>query len=139
MRRFFGLLIMMLVLASTACKKSDDNKSEDNLTGKWNLNRWVVKEVAANNTWNDSDTYDPGQYLQFDGSGKCVAFVDGELSNTTYELLDNGKTLWIKENNTLDLPAAGFTIQKLTSKELELYSKETDASSTYEITIYLNK
>ena len=81
----------------------------------------------------------PGDYLQFDGKGKCIENVDGELSTTTYKLLDNGKTLWIRDNGVLDLPDAGFSIQKLTANELELYSVETDNTSKYEITIFLNR
>jgi hypothetical protein len=138
MKKYFALCCLLLVVGFISCKKSDKT-DENTLTGKWMLDRYTSKETFANDTRNSDDTYAPGEYLQFDGKGKCTAYVDDELSTTTYELLDNGKTLLIHDNGLLDLPDAGFTIQKLTSSELELYSVEIDNTTKYEITIFLTR
>jgi hypothetical protein len=138
MKKYFAFLCVLISLTGFSCKKSDKTDAAT-LTGKWNLDRYTSKETFGTNSRNYDDNYAPGEYLQFDGNGKCIAYVDGDLSTTTYEILDNGKTLWIRDNGVLDLPDAGFTIQKLTSNELELYSLEVENTSKYEITIFLKR
>lgn len=138
MRRLSYFLLALTITSLHSCKKSSSS-SELGIIGKWSLVRWTSKQTTGTGIRTDGDKYNSGDYLEFYSDGKCIARIDNELSTTTYELLDNQKTLWLRDNGKLDTPDDGYEIKRMTGNDLELYSKETEASVTYETTIFLDR
>ena len=136
-------LFIMLLLAGfffMSCKKeSNGTSSVSQLSGRWNLKSWMSNTVSGTSSRKDTANYAPGQYLQFESGGKCIANLDNEITYTTWKISDDKKKLWIAQNGTIDAPDDGFDILILNNNSLNLYSKEISGSSKYEITIYLVK
>ncbi len=136
MKKSFLLMLVALVFF-TACKK-DDAPSENKIIGKWMLDKAVSVGVSSGSPYNETDIFDAGDYLNFKADGTCTAVVEGSLSTTVWELLDNNRLL-IVDNGVLDVSDTGYDIKELTNNSLQLYVKEAFGADYGEVTIYLKK
>lgn len=131
-----GLLSIGVFLAS--CDKDKDNQelsAESKLLGKWSFKSYVYWDGTQSQT----HTYPPGQYLQFETGGKLTAKVDNAITYSAWQLLDEGKTLFIQDNGTLDVPENGYEIKTLTETSLVLFGNEANAPAAEGTTVYLEK
>lgn len=133
-----GSLLCSVFLFVSCHKSMDESKTTSQLSGKWYLKKWTANDVSGGVSRPSSDTYDPGDYLQFNSGGQLLARVDSENSQGTWQLLNNNKNLLIN-SRVLDTPDEGFDIRTLTASNLVLYVKEVSGTSYSETTIYLEK
>jgi hypothetical protein len=137
-RILFGLLLFSIALA-TSCKKTTEQvDDESKIIGKWILKREVYTRIGSA-TPGSSSNYAANEYIDLQSGGKATVRVDDKITTTVWELLDNGKILFIHPAGSLDLSDDGYEIKTLTANSLVLSKKELTPAPGYELLIYLEK
>ncbi len=127
-------LLLLSVLVFSSCKKEKDSEeltTERKLIGKWYLKSFTYL--------NQTNQYTDGEYLIFESGGKLTANTDNIITYSTWDLLDEGKTLFIVDNGTLDVPNNGFKIKSITKTTMVLYGLEAGDPPSSAVTINLEK
>ncbi|SFE53721.1 hypothetical protein SAMN05518672_107135 [Chitinophaga sp. CF118] len=90
-------ILVLSLLAFTACKKDNATVQQLDYKGKWNISRTISKEYTLNNgdtifTKNDTSTFEHGAaYIDFQlnnkGGGDVLLYRNGGIDSMSYEAM----------------------------------------------------
>lgn len=126
-------LFVLFVAIFSSCKK-DSASSSDKLTGKWTVLYVNTHVVSNGQSATVIDTL-KNTYIQFNSDNSLVASQNNQTSAGTWKLSGNTLIMVDASQSTSDT----VNINKLTSTELQLYSKQTDGNNFSEQTTFLHK
>jgi hypothetical protein len=139
MKRMLLLTVLSVVTLLTSCKKSSqETEAGSRLMGKWTLKNDVTTYFNGIQVVTNTSNFEPNEYMQFEPGGKFLIRVDEEITQSSWKLLDNDKTLYITPVGDLDVPDDGYEIKTLNDHNLVLYWKEA-GTSAYSVTINLER
>lgn len=145
MKKLFFALLCVCTLAGTAlftsCNKSvSPQTSQQQIEGKWTIQSAIGYYVMADTSRRDTTYFTASDYVQFNADGTLAihdSVNDPGKTITGKWSIQNNKLL-ITESSYMDYPG-GFDISTLTSSNLQLYYKQTDAYTTLEQKLNLTR
>ena len=132
----FTVLLVGTATIFTSCKKDKEASTQEKLVGKWTLDAAYLNFHFLGVNQKDTLAGDGTDYIQINRDGTVSGSGDSQVGVGTWKLVDN--KLIIKENGEQN-PEIDYDIKKLTSSELQLYSKQVEGEDFVEITMFLKK
>lgn len=122
----FSLILTGLLFA---CSKDDDNEPALSLTGKWNVETFVVKSYEYGVLQNSNTTPGNGATFDFQTNNNLVITIPGfPVENYTYAIQPGNKVVFDGET---------FEIRNLTSTSVTLFMREDQTPDEYD-ELYIN-
>jgi hypothetical protein len=120
----------VVAVGFTGCKKDDEDDAKANLVGRWAMTKDVWKEYENGSIEDEGSSTDfdnDDEVWDFKSDGTYKASEDGEVYESgTYSLQNDGKKLVINASDEDEDDI--YTINKLSSSELVVYSEEVETS-----------
>jgi hypothetical protein len=128
-------LLVFFAFMSAGCEKDDDEP--ELIIGKWTFEKEVYVDMYNGSKNTDTYPYDSGEYLEFKSDRSFLIMNPEGTQGGTWRISNN--RIFFLGNDNLDTDEEGYEILKLTKSELQLYSKSTEGTDYYELTIYLSR
>src|SRR5690349_726729 len=139
MKQLFLFTLLSAVTFLSCHKSNQETEAGSKLLGKWILKNDVTTYFNGIQIVTNTSNFQPNEYMQFETGGRFLIRVDEEITQTSWKLLDNDKTLYITPVGDLDVPEDGYEIKTLNDHNLVLYWKEPAGTSGYSVTINLER
>ena len=121
-----SLILAAIISVFSACSKddNDDNSPVISLTGKWNVENYVIKSYENGVLQNTNTTPGNGTTFDFQTNNNLVITMPGlPVENYTYAIQPGNKVVFDGET---------FEIRNLTSTSVTLYIREDYAQGEYD-------